>query len=157
MNAKTMEGLTGARTNQNLLNTPMRVFKDARRRGDMATMERAMQYAGDFADKTKEYQTKADEGMEEDAKEAKETAKVEQAKVIEKLREDREEAQERIEESKETDIVEISSEGKSLLEENTNPNQGGLESDMIKEVKTDMGKKPVIYTKAGEVSVTICN
>ena len=39
MHTKTMEGLVGARTNMNLLNTPMRVFKDARRRGDTATMD----------------------------------------------------------------------------------------------------------------------
>lgn len=45
MNTKTMEGLVGARTNMNLMNTPMRVFKEARRKGDTATMERAMGYA----------------------------------------------------------------------------------------------------------------
>lgn len=46
MKAKTMEGLVGAKTNMDLLNTPMRVYKEARRRGDMATMDRAMDYAG---------------------------------------------------------------------------------------------------------------
>ena len=34
MNTKTMEGLVGARTNMNLVNTPMRVFKEARRKGN---------------------------------------------------------------------------------------------------------------------------
>lgn len=43
MHTKTIEGLVGASTNVNLLNTPMRVFKEARRRGDTATMERAME------------------------------------------------------------------------------------------------------------------
>lgn len=152
MNAKTMEGLAGARTNMNLLNTPMRVFKDARRRGDMATMERAMGYVGEFADKAKEYQTKAEKGMEEDAKEAREKANVEQEKVIEKLQEEREEIEERIEESKEADTIEVSEEGKVLLEENTGLSDSDLESDVPKEIKTDMVKKPVIYTKTGEVS-----
>ena len=41
MNAKTMEGLAGAGTNMNLLNTPMRVYKEAERRGDLSMMERA--------------------------------------------------------------------------------------------------------------------
>ena len=45
MHVKTMEGLAGASTNYNLLKVPVRVFKEARRRGDMGTMERAMEYA----------------------------------------------------------------------------------------------------------------
>ena len=60
MNTKTMEGLVGARTNMNLLNTPMRVYKEARRKGDTGTMERAVGYANDFSDKAEEYKAKAD-------------------------------------------------------------------------------------------------
>ena len=71
MHTKTMEGLIGARTNMNLMNTPMRVFKEARRKGDTETMERAMGYVGDFSDKAEEYKAEADKGMEEDAKEAR--------------------------------------------------------------------------------------
>ena len=77
MHTKTIEGLVGASTNVNLLNTPMRVFKEARRRGDTATMERAMEYAGDFSERAEKYQVKADEGMEEEAKEEKEKEKLE--------------------------------------------------------------------------------
>ena len=51
MHTKTMEGLIGARTNMNLMNTPMRVFKEARRKGDTETMERSIVYVGDFSDK----------------------------------------------------------------------------------------------------------
>ena len=39
MHVKTMEGLAGADTNMKLLQTPFRVYKDARRRGDTAVME----------------------------------------------------------------------------------------------------------------------
>ena len=46
MHTKTMEGLAGAGTNMKLLNTPFRVYKDAKRRGDTAVMERAMGYVG---------------------------------------------------------------------------------------------------------------
>ena len=62
MHTKTMEGLVGARTNMNLMNTPMRVFKEARRKGDTETMERAMGYVGDFSDKAEEYKAEADKG-----------------------------------------------------------------------------------------------
>ena len=41
MHAKTMEGLVGARTNMELLNTPFRVYKEARLKGDTAKMEQA--------------------------------------------------------------------------------------------------------------------
>ena len=68
MHVKTMEGLAGADTNMKLLQTPFRVYKDARRRGDTAVMERAMEYVGDFSDKTEEYQEIAVKGVEEDAR-----------------------------------------------------------------------------------------
>lgn len=131
MHTKTMEGLVGASTNMNLLNTPMRVFKEARRRGDTATMERAMEYAGDFSERAEKYQIKADEGMKEEAKEAREKEKLEREKAIEKRREEKEKLEDRVEESKDTkvDTVEVSEET----------------------AKADTIKEPVIYTKTGEV------
>lgn len=77
MHTETMEGLAGASTNMKLLNTPFRVYKDAERRGDTAVMERAMGYVGDFAEKAEGYQKKAEKGMKEEAKEAREKAKTE--------------------------------------------------------------------------------
>ena len=59
MHVKTMEGLSGAHTNYNLLKVPFRVYKDARRRGDLGVMERAMGYVSDFAGKSQEYQAEA--------------------------------------------------------------------------------------------------
>ena len=82
MNTKTMEGLVGARTNMNLVNTPMRVFKEARRKGNTAAMERAMGYAAEFSDKAQEYKAEADKGMEEDAREAREKAKLQDRKSV---------------------------------------------------------------------------
>lgn len=122
MNAKTMEGLVGAKTNMDLLNSPFRVYKEARRRGDTATMDRAMGYVAEFSDKADEYKEAADRGMKEDAEEAREKAKSEREEAIQKRREEREKLEERIEESrsknKETDIVEVSEEGRVLLKEN---------------------------------------
>ncbi len=156
MNTKTMEGLVGARTNMNLLNTPMRVFKEARRKGDMATMERAMGYVGEFSDKAEDYKAEADKGMEEDAREAREKAKLQREEAIQKRREEREKLEERIEKNRNADtntdtketkecILEISEEGKALLKGNVD--SGSTGSD---EIKMNAVKEPVTYTKTEE-------
>lgn len=149
MHTKTMEGLVGARTNMNLMNTPMRVFKEARRKGDTETMERAMGYVGDFSDKAEEYKAEADKGMEEDAKEAREKAELQREEVVQKRREEREKLEDRIEGNRNadtnTDTVEISEEGKVLLKDNVD--SGSIGSD---EIKMDAVKAPVTYTKTGE-------
>ena len=159
MHTKTMEGLIGARTNINLVNTPMRVYKEARRKDDFATMERAMGYAGEFAGKAEEYKTEADEGMKEDVKEAREEAESLREQAVEKRREEKEKLQERIEESRKenqdtntdagTDTVEISEEGKVLLKGNTD--FGSTDSDGT---KADIIREPVTYSKTGELSQT---
>lgn len=123
MNAKTMEGLVGARTNMDLMNTPMRVYKEARRRGDTATMERAMGYAGEFSDKAEEYKAEADKGIEEDAREAREKVKLEREEAVRKRREEREKP-----------------------EDNTD-----LDNADSDETNTDAVKEAVTYTKTGEV------
>ncbi len=152
MNTKTMEGLVGARTNLNLMNTPMRVYKEARRKGDTVTMERAMGYANEFSDKAEEYKAEADKGMEEDAREAREKAKLQREEAIQKRREEREKLEERIEENRNADtketracLFEISEEGKVLLKGNID--SGSTGSD---EIKVDAVKEPVTYTKTGE-------
>ena len=146
MNTKTMEGLVGARTNMNLMNTPMRVFKEARRKGDTATMERAMGYADEFSGKAEDYKAEADKGMEEDAREK---AKLQCEEAIQKRREEREKLEDRIEGNRNadtnTDTVEISEEGKVLLKDNVD--SGSIGSD---EIKMDAVKEPVTYTKTGE-------
>ncbi len=149
MNSKTMEGLAGAGTNMNLLNTPMRVYKEARRKGDTAAMERAMGYVGAFADKAEEYKAEASEGMEEDAKEAREKAKTEREEAVRKRREEREELEEKIGEDRNAvssnDTVKISEEGTGLFKSHIDPDD--TRSDKI---KTDRVKEPVTYTKTGE-------
>ena len=142
MHTKTMEGLTGASMSMKLMNTPLRVYKEAERRGDTAVMERAMGYVGDFADKA-----------EEDAKEAREKAKTEQENAIQKRREEREELEKRIAESQneDTDIVSISERGKAALDEKTDSAQIGADNGVSIEETADAVKtEPVIYTKTGE-------
>lgn len=149
MHVKTMEGLVGARTNMNLLNTPFRVFKEARRKGDLATMERAMGYVGEFADKAEEYKAEADKGMEEDAKEAKEKAKELCEEAIQTRREEREKLEEKMEENRTSDTgadtIEISGEGKVLSDDMIE-----LEHTSSDGNKTDTVKAPVTYTKTGK-------
>lgn len=143
MQAKTMEGLIGAGMNMKMMDVPMRVYKEARRKDDYGTMERAMGYVSDFAQKAQEYKAIADDGMKEDAETAKEKAEEERRKMMEKRREGDEKIQERIEAAHESaesekeennvkkpeadiktngmaivDKVEISDEGRKLLEEN---------------------------------------
>lgn len=127
MNTKTMEGLVGAGTNMKLMDTPMRVFKQARSRGDTATMERAMKYAGEFSGRAEEYKEKADKGMEEETKETREKEKTQREEALRKRREEREKTggttpengnADNSTDSKETAcVVEISEEGKELLKD----------------------------------------
>lgn len=98
MHTKTMEGLIGARTNMNMTEVPMRVFKEARRKGDTATMERAMGYVNDFQDRAYDYKDKADEGMKEEAKEDREKEKLEREQALEKRREERRQEQAKLQE-----------------------------------------------------------
>lgn len=149
MHIKTMEGLVGASTNMNLLNTPMRVFKEARRRGDTEVMERAMGYVGEFADKAEEYKVKAAQGMEEDAKEAREKEKADREEAIRKRKEEREKLEERIDESRDgdtnKDTSEIGGEGNVPIKGNTSPEHTDFD-----EIKTGAVKEPVMYTRTGE-------
>ena len=141
MHTKTMEGIVGARTNMDLLNTPFRVYKEARRRGDTATMDRAMGYAAEFSDKADEYKTKADEGMKEDAESAKEKAEAEREKAIQKRREEREKLEDR---------VSLKGNDAADGDDNVNTDNVNTDSETSASVKTDM--EPVIYTKNGEVN-----
>lgn len=140
MHTKTMEGLIGARTNMNMTKVPMRVFKEASRKGDLATMERAMGYVCEFEDKAWQYKAEADEGMKEDTKDTREKEKLAREQAIEKRREERKELEVQREQKKaenventvpiaasgnpedeavstvqKADSVEISPEGRALL------------------------------------------
>ena len=147
MHTKTMEGLIGARTNMELLNTPFRVYKEARLKGDTAKMEQAMGYMSDYHEAAYEYKKEADEGMKEDAEETRKIEEEQREEAIRKRREEREKLEERIAENRnaDTDTVEISEEGKVLLKDNVD--SGSVGSD---EIKMDAVKEPVTYTKTGE-------
>ncbi|MCI8801519.1 hypothetical protein NSB25_13100 [Acetatifactor muris] len=155
MHTKTMEGLAGASMSMKLMNTPMRVYKEAERRGDTAVMERAMGYASDFADEAEDYRKTTKKGMKEDAKEAREKAKTEQENAIQKRREQREELEKRIAESRneDTDTVSISESGKAALDGKSDLAQAGTNGSIsTEETADDIKKEPVIYTISGEAA-----
>lgn len=157
MHTKTMEGLVGANANMNLLNTPMRIFKEASRRGDLATMERAGKYAGEFAGRAADYKTEANKGMEEDAKEAREKAESEREKAIQKRKEEREKLDQRIADSNGAQ-KETANSGQSVAGEtgSVKPNRG-YDGEVRKagDTATDVNKKAsAIYTRDGRVNQT---
>lgn len=77
MNTQTMTGLLGANANLNLMATPMRVYNEATIKGETEKQERAMSYVNEFADKAQQYNSYAAEGLEVEAREAKEEQAVE--------------------------------------------------------------------------------
>ena len=110
MKAGTMEGLIGAGINMKMVDTPMRVYKEARRKGDLGAMERAMGYASEFQDTAYDYKEKAEKELRKEMEENRE----------EQQREREEALAERQKETKspQTDSLVISPEGNKLLEEN---------------------------------------
>lgn len=158
MHTKTMEGLVGARTNMNLLHTPFRVYQEAKQKGDLGKMEQAMDYVNKCSDKVEQYRAEADQGMEEDAKEAKEKTELELENIIQKRRLERQELEERITEdkNKNVDTVDISEDGKIVLKENADIVQSG-QLDFSEPVQTtaeSMKLEPVIYANTGKVSTS---
>lgn len=160
MHTKTMEGLIGARTNMELVNTPFRVYKEARIKGDTARMEQAMGYMSDLHEDACAYKEEADEGMKLDAEENRRIAEEQREEAIRKSREERAKLEERIEENRDDDtntdpkeanayLLEISEEGKELLKDNLD-----LDIAVTDEIKIDAIKRPVTYTKTGEAIAT---
>ncbi|MCM1124598.1 MAG: hypothetical protein NC416_18640 [Eubacterium sp.] len=163
MHAKTMEGLIGAHTNMNMTKVPMRVYKEARRKGDLGTMERAMGYVNEFEDKAYQYKDKTEEGMKEESEEAKEKEKLAREQSLEKLRKERQEAEaQRVEngaengdnitnpvaedmENSRTDTVEISSEGRELSKQS------------LSDLATALTDEPVFYSSSGAADTSIHN
>ncbi len=148
MHAKTMEGLMGASANVDLLNTPMRVYKEAETRGDTAVMERALSYAGQTAEQADKYKTVADEGTKEDAKETSEKAKDIQEKTIQARKQEQAELEQRIEQSRDT--VEISETGKESLPVSAEEEHAAPDPNSAPPAAAFA--EPVTYTKNGEVS-----
>ena len=114
MQIKTMEGLVGASFNMNLVDVPMRVYKDACRRGDLATMERSMGYVTEFSGRAGEYGKKAEE--------AREKEKQQREEALEKKREERAEQEAAVD--KEGEETSVSQDTKAVAEASGNGGTG---------------------------------
>ena len=154
MNAKTMEGLAGASASMSLISTPMKVAKEAERKGDTDKMQRALGYAAGMKDQAEEYGKKAEKGMKADAEEAKKQEKLRQEELIEARRKEREEQEKRLKgegagsEASSFDSVEISPEGKSQVgaAEETAPD--GFDTAGAAAIADGTGD--MVYDKSGE-------
>lgn len=140
MRAKTMEGLIGARTNMELMNTPFRVFKEARRKGDVAKMKQAMGYMNECQEDANEYKAIADDGMKEDAEDTRKIAEKQREEMIKNRREEREEGKVLLKEN----ITTESSVADGTETDGTNPDDG-----TNRKPKVDFD--PVFYSSAGTV------
>lgn len=126
MKAGSMEGLIGASMNMELSRTPMRVFKEAERRGDTETMKRAMGYVTDYQEKAQECSDRAQEELPKELKEERKEQAIRRQQALER-KEESEEYVEKIQENhnpdkpdnSEKDSVTISEEGKVSLKNNS--------------------------------------
>lgn len=151
MIAKTAEGLLGANNAMNVIRTPMKVFKEARARGDKETMDRAMGYVEKAHDEAWEKKYSADEGLKQEAEENKIKAEQQREELAQRIRENCDELESRIEESGgENAAVTTISEG----------SEGDTAADNIGKIITEAASAettvsaspaPVTYTRSGEV------
>lgn len=154
MKAGSMQGLIGASVNMKLTRTPMRVFKEAERRGDTETMKRAMGYVEDFQEKAHECSDKAQNEIGKELKEERREQDIRREQAIER-KEDAEEYTEKIRENNkpdQTDSVEISEEGKIVLRNNSQTEETTpiVESTDVK-LYTSEGKPKTIESEAESV------
>lgn len=105
MKAGSMEGLIGASVNMKLSQTPMRVFKEAERKGDTAVMERAMGYVTDFQEKAHECSDRAQEELAKELKEERKEQELKRQQALER-KEETKEYVEKIRENNKPDIPE---------------------------------------------------
>jgi len=124
MKAGSMEGLIGASINMKISKTPMRVYKEAERRGDTAGMERAMGYVTDFQEKAKEYSDKAQEELAKELKEERKEQEIKREQTVEKCKTEQKEQEKKIQENNKSDVqstdsIEISEEGKVVFQNNS--------------------------------------
>lgn len=170
MHTKTIEGLIGARNNMNMTNVPMRVYKEARRKGDLDTMERSMGYVNDFENKAYQYKDEADEGLKEEAKEAREKEKLAREQAIEKRREERKELEAQREQKEvknvENTAVSTTEENLSTDADTTAPGVDTIEisseghtlsSQSSTDITTNLLDDPVFYSSSGAADRSVHN
>lgn len=157
MIAKTQEGLIGANNAMNSIRTPMKVFKEARARGDTATMERAMSYVNEINDDAWKHKYSADEGLKQEAEENKLKAEQAREELAQRIEESKDKFEERIEEgSKEglQTVTEVKTEdgenGEVSANESTDTADSTQPAQTNEAVKADTSPA-VVYDSSGRV------
>ena len=162
MKAGTMEGLIGASQNAKMTNVPMRVYREAERKGDLSTMERAMGYAADCQQKAEEYSEKAKKALAEEQKEEREELEKRiEAKRAEKKEAEKEKTEKAEEKNKNQNgkwvEIDISEEGKALAEGSSSGVTAATTVLNDADVSVSYNKQGVSGTesRASEISVTV--
>lgn len=164
MKAGSMEGLIGASVNMKLSQTPMRVFKEAERRGDTEVMKRAMGYVTDFQEKAHECSDRAQEELAKELKEERKEQEIKRQQALER-KEETKEYVEKIQENNKSDIsatdrVEISEEGKVVLKNNSQTEETTpiMETTDVK-IYTSEGKaisiEPTVTSDNKKIDITL--
>lgn len=155
MIAKTAGNLIGANVTMNVIRTPLKVYKEARARGDESTMKRAMGYVEDFNENAWEYKAKADEALKQEAVEAKEKERLEREELAERIKENHTETEERLEEASKPPVSTPVPENSSEIGEETDLDGADPKIELSAE-HTDAEQikgasdSPVTYTKTGK-------
>lgn len=145
MIAKTADGLLGANNAMNVIRTPMKVFKEARAKGDTATMDRAMGYVEKTNTAAWESKNNADEGLKQEAKENKAKQQQETEELAARIKAKAEEMQQTDKGSALPDAV--------PAEEGEAPAQDAPDLTPAAPYSSETAADPVTYTtytKAGE-------
>ena len=153
MIAKTAEGLLGANNAMNVIRTPMKVFKEARARGDTATMERAMGYVEKSHDEAWEKKYSADEGLKQEAKENELKNRQDREELAQRIREKCDELENRAEESDNGLETVISEGGTDDPEKEGDPIADAVNASVNAKAAESTQTDPVTYTRSGEVKV----
>lgn len=148
-----MNGMLGSSSCMKAAEVSMRVYSEAKNKGDEKTMNRALGYANDSKNSAMENSKKASKSLEEAQIEAKEQAKKEQQMS---LNEKAQKKQKIPVNSKHTDSVVISNNGKSAAQTSAKITEV---SDTASQADMDISGPPVntsspgdkIYTAKGDI------
>lgn len=153
MIAKTTEGLLGANNAMNVIRTPMKVFKEARARGDRETMDRAMGYVEKTHDEAWEKKYSADEGLKQEAEENKVKAERQREELARRISENLEELENRIRESGDENAVGAVEAAEAEGAENGAAGETAEAGTSAAGTETAEIARPasVTYTRSGEV------
>ena len=151
MIAKTAEGLLGANNAMNVIRTPMKVFKEARARGDRVAMDRAMGYVEKAHDEAWEKKYSADEGLKQEAEENKLKAEQQREELTQRIREKLDELENRTD----GNGIETITDTAEAEASETDPAAEALNKIAAEVATADNtaadSPAPVTYTKSGEV------